>query len=234
MTTPGALRLQRLLRAMVQRRRPGGGRRDDLARPGRRARRRRRLRRGDPDQPDPRAPRVPRHVRGLPRGQAQPVRAPRRAASGEARRAPAGRGRQPRRPERRSVRRGDTLRRRAPRDLRAGAPAPTSARPRSRRDRGGLRIGLDAPGGPSALALPLAGRFNVHNALAASPWGSAGASTRRPSGPVSKPSRRARPDGADRPRPAVRGRRRLRPQPGGTGDRPRPPAPDAPTRPAAG
>ena len=32
--------------------------------------------------------------------------------------------------------------------------------------RGGLRIGLDAPGGPSALALPLAGRFNVHNALA--------------------------------------------------------------------
>ncbi len=75
-----------------------------------------------------------------------------------------------------------------------------------------LFVAYDAPSGPAELRLQLAGRFNVHNALAAVALGEglgldpAG----RPGGHRGR-HRRARPDGADRPRPAVHGDRRLRP-----------------------
>ena len=55
--------------------RAGGRHRDELARPGGGSRRERRLRRRDLHQPVARAPRLPRHVRRVPVGEGQPVRA---------------------------------------------------------------------------------------------------------------------------------------------------------------
>ena len=77
-TTPESPELQADLAAMVDCRRSICGGRVDLARPGPGSCRRGRLRRGRADQRNARAPRVPQDDRGLPRGQAQPVRAARR------------------------------------------------------------------------------------------------------------------------------------------------------------
>ena len=204
---------------MVGRRRRGRGHRDDLARPGARPRRRDRLRRRDPDQPDPRAPRAARHVGGVPRRQAAAVRAARRGASGRARAKPLGwpadRDRQRRRPVGRRVHRRRPGGRRAGPDLRHG---PGGRRPGDPR-RGGprrLRIAYDAPSGRGHRRPPAGrplqrpqrarGRRARRGGRARSRRRSARASPRSPV----VPGRMERVDA----RPAVRGHRRLRPQPG--------------------
>ena len=198
-----------------------------------RAGRRGRLRRGDPHQPVPRASRVPRHVRGVPGGQAEPVRAARRA--------------RPTKPDERP-RLGvvnlddpsadlfaDATRAAGARLVTYGLERHADVRAKAiEEDAGGLRIGVRTPGWTDPVALRLAGRFNVHNALAAVAlgvgWGLDPAAVRAG---LEAGRRRARPDGAGRARPAVRGRRRLRPQPGGAGRRPRSPRVRSPT-PAGG
>ena len=161
--------LQARLRAMVDGRRRRGGRRDDLARARARAGAGDRLRRRDPHQPDPRAPRVPRHVRGLPGRQAVAVRAPRRSAEAN-----------PAKPLADERRRSSTPTTRRPASFigaaqEAGAPrhhvrhGPDGRRPRrpgSRRTPVGSRIDVRRAAGAATLELALAGRFNVHNALA--------------------------------------------------------------------
>ncbi len=78
-----------------------------------------------------------------------------------------------------------------------------------------LRVRYAAPSGDAALELRLAGRFNVHNALAVVALGEGlGLDPAAVRAGLEGVDGRSRPDGADRPGPAVRGRRRLRALPG--------------------
>ena len=163
-----------------RRRRRGGGHRDDVPRPRARARRRRRLRRRDPHQPDPRAPRAPRVVGGVPRRQAVAVRAAGRVAGRTRREAPGRRSAivNADDPSAGRVHRRRPGGRRAGPHLRHGPVGRRPRDPRSRRTRGRLRVAYDAPSGAATLELRLAGRFNVHNALAVVALGEASASIR--------------------------------------------------------
>ena len=163
-----------------------------------------RLRRRDPHQPDPRAPRAPRHVGGLPRRQAA------RSSSGSPRRG----GRRPSRASRAAGRDRHRQRRRSVGrrfigvDPGGGRPGPDlrhgpgGRRPRdrgSRRTRGGLRVAYDAPSGAATLDLQLAGRFNVHNALAVVALGEAvGLDPAAVRDGLAAVAARPGPDGADR------------------------------------
>ena len=102
-------------------------------------------------------------------------------------------------------------------------PAADVRATRVEEDQRRLRIAYDAPSGSATVDLRLVGRFNVHNALAVVALGEAvgldPAAVR--DGLASVPVVPG-PDGAGRARPAVRGHRRLRPQPGVAADRARP------------
>ncbi len=85
----------------------------------------------------------------------------------------------------------------------------------SEEDARGLLVAYDAPSGAARVQLRLAGRFNVHNALAVVALGEGLAldpAAVRAGLEIGRG--RAGPDGAGRCRPAVRRRDRLRPQPG--------------------
>ena len=235
-TTPEAPELQAALRAMVDAGDRGGGHRDDVARARARPRGRRRLRRRDPDERHPRASRAPRDVGGVSRRQAVAVRPPAAERAGSR-----SHGRCPRRRSSTSTTRRPALFVGTARD--AGArvitygtePAADIRATRVSEDAGGLHAEIVTPDGEATLDLRLAGRFNVHNALAVVALGEAlGLDPERVAGRAGGLGGRARPDGTDRPRPAVRRRRRLRAQPGVADDGPRPARPGAPRRAAAG
>ena len=100
---------------------------------------------------------------------------------------------------------------RHPRDADRGGPPPAA-----HRVRGAVRA-------PPRVELQLVGRFNVHNALAVVALGEAiGLDPAAVRDGLAALDGRPGPDGADRPRPAVRRHRRLRPQPGVAPDRARP------------
>ena len=87
-------------------------------------------------------------------------------------------------------------------------------------DQGHLRIAYDAPGGAARLELALAGRFNVHNALAIVALGDGlGLDAAAVRDGLASVDGGPGPDGARGPRPAVHGHRRLRPQSGLAPDR---------------
>ena len=105
-------------------------------------------------------------------------------------------------------------------------PAADVRATRIEEDAGGLRIAYDGPvRWRRRVELRLAGRFNVHNALAVVALGEARrAWIRRPSATGLASARASCPGRMERvdARPAVRGHRRLRPQPGVAPDRARP------------
>ena len=208
-------------RRHARRRRHVGGPRVDLARPGAAARRRRRLRRRRAHQHHLGAPRVPRHAGGLSRGQAAPLRAPRRQRRRTPRRAgastpssmpttPRARSRPPSPSCGRARRccatawptRPRAIGRRTPPDVSASDIA--EARP-------GLRFTLRTADWSGPIELRLAGRFNVHNALAA--LGVAHGARPRPGASAARPRPargRPRADAAHRRGPALQRHRRLR------------------------
>ena len=170
-TTPGAPELQATLRAMARQRQRRRGPRDHVARPGAGAGPGHRLRRGDLHEPHPRAPRPPRHLRALPGGQAPPVRGPRRAARRTRPRPSRGRAW----PKIAVVNRDDdaspafeaAAREAGATVLTYGTRGDADVRATGvEEDAHSLRIRYAAPSGDGTLALRLAGRFNVHNALA--------------------------------------------------------------------